>query len=1326
MASLYRMVLWAWFILICSDEQQAIRLHVTPQGNILYKDVDSKLTVYGSSSGCIGICPIMCTIRSVLGYVKAEQEWYFNQSVSLEPLQPGVYILSCAFHSPLLKKVTKRLLLLNKNTTYLDCAGAPWMIYYTGYWPDHRVCCRRHPLSTDWLRKMRGSLRTVCQPTHCSSNSSLIGFTFGILYVVDMGGSNPKRVWIQCEGKFETWIYFQKPPVQILEVKIYPLEQLVFSHTVKQLTTCIGWSDENTCLEETTMHSQIRCQVNYYGHNQTNQMVNLTNFTRVMRTDNVPEGQYKISCWVHRFNISGQRTCVILHQGLYVLRCRAIPRIIYLDRNIVDLPFCLWIATVRKVWQNVLRSINALTKQVECGFYVPQVNFLNKNTTEKLTRAKLEIGLYELRCGKSLVTQNIWVADTSKHVEIRVSPSTYILNNTHYGTLEAKLFILGLSGIMNRYLQYMHPVTCRLVYSIIHQHLVWNFTDSIKLEMLLDGPMQMHCKNVDLNVSTTVQKFVVTTLNQPAKCLPPKAIDLQSPMLHRYVTCRNALLPRPLLMPITSETDQPKCIDAQKRYSFANGQFTITVAPTAPAMQPLMCSGSNKNHTIFFYDANGLRNNISSSFSFLWKPLADNSVKLRISPKQDFYVFSQTTPVKMYFYSKMISKYENRLLKETPLRCSLFIKHPSDHDAELVKEINGNTLNLQTLGVEQKSNTYLIECSAFDRLLSDTTVIIILDPRDVSLKIVGAENNILFNDAPYTFTCVLNSPVFIDPAPKPQWITLKKGGKATVYSNELRVDKNSSLGWHAHLCVYMKTWITLKKILSFVLYDKSQLTLQTKFSNRDRSFVSYMGNELPTISCVPTGVLRGDKLQVNWTLLSGNFDYQIYYNRTDTIIKMNGQRQGYATMRCSSSFESRCLSRIVILLHTGRNIMPRIVPRRRVQVRPTTIGCDLPHRPLRLDEYTLSSKSHFTVKNRLRYLQIDERAVLIQTTRQFGEITCRTIGHYLGTRLNSNHTTMVNEIIENVTLEIYPRTANFRIGGSIRCVEHNLIYDEPPIMQLLVYPDGVKPRPYYRGNITFDGDFTGGPYVVRCLLLSRSGVTFSTNHAFSIHEEPWDVFIEVIKRNNTLSHFHCQPTGYPTDNLVYSWNVNHHPGGVLMSIGKDLYITKYTVAGYLSVTCEVWSPESQNFDSLLIDHEETLASLFMKVFARKTNDRTGGYLIEEYGEQNVGNSFVYIKEADIKPIFNIVRDLLNQYAVLYELIQQSGVLHEQNTTISHAQASLLLEEQERPYSESLNSTKEEVFCSRSSKLSMQQNTSASFPKLRRCRSDPRKFVKRHE
>ncbi|KAF8568440.1 hypothetical protein P879_07053 [Paragonimus westermani] len=888
-----------------------------------------------------------------------------------------------------------------------------------------------------------------------------------------------------------------------------------------------------------------------------------------MRLDNVAEGQYRINCSVDRFNISGQRTCVILHYGRYVLRCRTIPHILYLDRNNVDLSFCLWIATVREEWQNVLKTMNALTKQVECAFYVPQINLLNKNTTKKLTVTNLEMGLYELRCGRSLFVHNLWVADTSKHVDIRVSPSTYILNNTHYGTLEAKLFILGLPGVMNRYLQHMHPVTCRLVYSIIHRHLVWNFTDSIKLEMLLDGPMTMHCENVDFNVSRTVEKFVVTTLNQPAKCLPPKAISLQSPMLHRYVTCRDALLPRPLLMPIASDTDQPKCIDAQKKYSFANGQLTITVAPTAPTMLPLLCSGSNKNHTIFFYD---------------------NSVKIRVSPKQDFYVFNQTNPVKMYFYSKMVSKYENGLLKGIPLRCSIFIEHSSDRDAELVKEIKGNMLNLQTLGVEQKSSTYLIECSAFDRLLSDTTALVILDPRDISLKIVGAENNILFNNAPYTFTCVLNSPVFIDPAPKPQWITLKKGGKATVYSNELRVDKNSTLGWHAHLCVYMKTWITLKKILSFVLYDKSQLTLRTKFSNRDRRFVSYVGNELPTISCAPTGVLRGDKLQLYWTLLSGNLDYKVYYNRTDTILKMNDQREGYATLRCSSSYESRCLSRIVILLHIGRNIMPRMVPQKRVQVRPTTIGCELSHHSLRLYEYTLLSKSHFTVKNRLRYLQIEERVALLRTTRQFGEITCQTVGHYLGTRLGFNSTSMVNEITENVTLEIYPRTASFRVGESIRCVERNLIYDKPPIMQLLVYPDGVRPRPYYRGNITFGGDFSGGPYVVRCLLISRSGVTYSTNYVFSIHEDPWDVYIEVIRRNNTLSHFHCKPTGYPTDNLIYSWNVNHHPGGVLMSVGRDLYITKYTVAGYLSVTCEVWSPDSRIFDSLLVDHEETIAS----------------------------------------------------------------------------------------------------------------------------------------
>ncbi|KAA3673403.1 uncharacterized protein DEA37_0007970, partial [Paragonimus westermani] len=1002
MALPYRIVLRLLVIMFCIVEQQTIRIQVTPEGNILYKDVDTKLTVYRGSSGCPGTCAIMCKIRSVLDDVKAEQEWNFSQSISLELLQPGVYILSCSFHNQLLKNVTKRLLLLNKNITHLDCAGAPKMIYYTGYWQDHHVCCRRHPLATDWLRKMRGSLRTVCQPTRCSSKSSLVGFVLGVLYVVDMDGTNPKRVWIQCEGKFETWIYFQKPPVQILEVKIYPPEQLIFSHTVKQLTTCIGWSDENTCLKETAMHSQITCQVNYYGQTQTNQTVELANFTRVMRPDNVAEGQYRINCSVDRYNISGQRTCMILHHGLYVLRCRAIPHIIYLDRNNVDLPFCLWIATVREEWQNVLGTMNALTKQVECGFYIPQVNLLNKNTNKKLTLTNLEMGLYELRCGKSLVVQNIWVADhcelsapkshsdTSKHVDIRVSPSTYILNNTHYGTLEAKLFILGLPSVMNRYLQHMHPVTCRLVYSIIHRHLVWNFTDSIKLEMLLDGPMRMHCENVDFNVSITVAKFVVTTLNQPAKCLPPKAISLQSPMLHRYVTCRDALLPRPLLMPIASDTEHPKCIDAQKKYSFANGQLTITVAPTAPTMQPLMCSGSNTNHTIFFYD---------------------NSVKLRVSPKQDFYVFNQTNPVKMYFYSKMISKYENGLLKGIPLRCSMFIDHASDRGAELVKEIKSNTLNLQTLGVEHKSGTYLIECSAFDRLLSDTTALVILDPRDISLKIVGAENNILFNNAPYTYTCVLNSPVFIDPAPKPQWITLKKGGKATVYSNELRVDKNSTLGWHAHLCVYMKTWITLKKTLSFVLYDKSQLTLRTKFFNNDRRFVYYVGNELPTISCAPTGVLRGNKLRLYWTLLSGNLEYRVYHDRTDTILRMNGQREGYATVRCSSSYESRCLSRIVILLHIGRNIMPRVVPQKRVQVRPTTVGCELSQHPLHLYEYTLLSKSHFIVKNRLRYLQLEERAALLRTSRQFGKITCQTVGHYLGTRLGFNHTIMVIEII---------------------------------------------------------------------------------------------------------------------------------------------------------------------------------------------------------------------------------------------------------------------------------------------------------------------------
>ncbi|KAF8565399.1 hypothetical protein P879_11355, partial [Paragonimus westermani] len=139
-----------------------------------------------------------------------------------------------------------------------------------------------------------------------------------------------------------------------------------------------------------------------------------------------------------------------------------------------------------------------------------------------------------------------------------------------------------------------------------------------------------------------------------------------------------------------------------------------------------------------------------------------------------------------------------------------------------------------------------------------------------------------------------------------------------------------------------------------------------------------------------------------------------------------------------------------------------------------------------------------------------------------------------------------------------------------------------------------------------------------------------------------------------------------------------------------------------------------------------LAYTFVKVFARETDDCTCGYVAEEYGEQNLGNSFVYIREADIKPIFSTVRDLLNQYARLYELIQQSGVLHEENTTLSHAQTSLLLEEQERPHFEFLNSTKDEVFNSPASKLSTQRNTSSSFLKLKRSQWDPRQFVKHNE
>ncbi|VDP83985.1 unnamed protein product [Echinostoma caproni] len=193
--------------------------------------------------------------------------------------------------------------------------------------------------------------------------------------------------------------------------------------------------------------------------------------------------------------------------------------------------------------------------------------------------------------------------------------------------------------------------------------------------------------------------------------------------------------------------------------------------------------------------------------------------------------------------------------------------------------------------------------------------ILIHDPNDLRLEIIGQEAQSVFDDEGHKYVCVLTGPIdsmLGSEVNKPRWRSLWFRTRVTIMGNEIRVDKEASLGEHSYECFYHRPWISLRQPFQFKVSQKSQIKLIIKYEGKEKQY--YLPKEeLPKIFCHLHGGKMTEEDSIRWSLLHGDVPYRL------TIIGMRHQLEldnggpTESTFRCSTVGQSKCLSKIILL-----------------------------------------------------------------------------------------------------------------------------------------------------------------------------------------------------------------------------------------------------------------------------------------------------------------------------------------------------------------------------------------------------------------------------
>ncbi|OON14516.1 hypothetical protein X801_09692, partial [Opisthorchis viverrini] len=691
-----------WLVWLFGTGQTAY-VQILPARKILYKHVDNIVSV------CVRIRPggdcqnghnAHCTFKSLLSDVRIHRN--FHKNLSLHEFEPGVYKIACEVDGSVRTRTGKRVLLLENNVTYLDCASLQRIVQYSTNWFVARACCKRLPVKTEWLRALGSERSLHCEPVDCTTDSREISVKAGLLFTTKKLETLPRKITVQCEDGFEQHIHLYDPLKDQLVLKLRPSGRVLFKPDSLKLAVCLGWNSTKECLVDVSLNTNLKCQAIHYQIETDRPSGIQWTFDTSMEVNELKEGTIRIQCTNEPLKLTRTFVRFLINDGRYELHCDAVPAVLMLNSKIHDKPFCKRVAKVSNEWAQVLSHANLKEWVVKCRLSAsPSTEFENAHDL-LLANPNTSVGLHEIFCGEREVHKTLLVINEASELKILLEPVQYMINNTKDGELKAKYEVFGESGITVSLLVVAYPIQCNLTYSTIHQNLVWKFTNNIHFDMLLHGPIKVSCSNSKLNVTARFSRFVVTDLDSPLPfCVPPRAVRVdKSP--HQYISCRRALLPKPIVLAVAGYLDTMSCANARGTTRFDDGLLQINSTIPYLSLEKMYCPGSvPKDSQILFYDS---------------------QVTLVLDPKQAFYVSKQEKPIEFYFQHPRASESLNEVLKRMPLVCSLMNDKGSYFNLTL-----NNTLDLAQPPFDQlESSDYIVTCELHLSDLRQQKKIIIL------------------------------------------------------------------------------------------------------------------------------------------------------------------------------------------------------------------------------------------------------------------------------------------------------------------------------------------------------------------------------------------------------------------------------------------------------------------------------------------------------------------------------------------------------------------------------------------------------------------------
>ncbi|KAG5443048.1 hypothetical protein CSKR_113619 [Clonorchis sinensis] len=1247
-------------------------VQVLPARKILYKNVDNTISVcvrMRPRSDCQSGHNAHCTFKSLLPDVRIHRN--FHENLPLHEFEPGVYKIECEVDGSVRTRTGKRVLLLQNNVTYLDCASLQRTVQYVANWFVARACCRRLPVKTEWLRALGSERSLHCEPVDCTTDSREISVKAGLLFTNKKLEALPRKITVHCEDGFEQHIHLYDPLKHQLVVRLRPSGQVLFKSDSVKLAVCLGWNSTKGCLVDVSLNTYMKCQAIHYQIETGRPSGIQWNFDTSMELNELKEGTIRIQCTSEILKLNRTFVRFLINDGRYELHCDAVPAVIMLNSEIHDKPFCKRIANVSKKWSQVLSDANLKQWVVKCRLSAsPSTEFENAHD---LLRANpnASIGLYEFFCGEREVHKTLLVINKTSQLKILLEPVQYIINNTQDGELEAKYEVFGETGITASLLLIAYPITCNLTYSTVHQNLVWKFTNNIHFDMLLHGPIKVSCSNSKLNVTARFSRFVATDFGSPLPlCVPPRAVKVdKSP--HQHISCRRALLSKPTVLAVAGHSDSVSCANARGTTVFEDGLLQINSTNPYLSLETIYCSGSvPKDSQILFYDS---------------------EVTLVVDPKQAFYVSKQKKPIEFYFQHPRAPGSLNEVLKRMPLACSLM-----NVKGSFLSLILNNTLDLSQPPLDQlESSDYTVTCVLQSSDLRQQKKIIILNSDDFSLVIDGPKEKTLFNDQPFAFQCTLFGPSRLEvwrEQSSPRWYTIQGLTGSSTYGNELYFTEDVEIGDHRHVCYYENNGLSLRELLTFRVQDLQQLRLNITYTDAPQLPVYYVGQILPTMQCRLAHSSDLIKLTFSWIMLSGQIMFRTFKRRGAAILSLSDNRPGYGSFMCKSLYEGHCIRHLVAVYYTVAVPKVDIYPRYRVTRVPKQLTCFRTMEPLDVYDVQINVISSFKFYLENDSVHITDEA-LLPRIRPFAAIECKVVKKYLATVLFTATKTMVVELAENTEILITPKKIAYNKGDVLRCDDTTGAKASKILLHLVSHPKNFKGNYGTLRTFKLDKNFPGGHYVLQCHLFQKHRVAFDTSRGFMISVLPSRAEITERRRSKSLPFFECTSDGYPLTLMTYEWRVEKHPGGLIETSGNRLYITTYTVTGELRISCIVLHPSltdsaevradyvmtyyaeafqgdqyvpffQKNTDRtiIILNTLTTLGFFFVMLFSLSILNQLHRYrkdnLLSEEEMKLTTQCELSIEEADIGPIFSKVLSIIRSYDEVHNMVVQTGAIDE--------------------------------------------------------------------